>query len=212
MILNNSLGEFVHIKKVWKGGRRKPGPVEKDFGPPEQQYRRIIMAGGTPRAAAMSGVGRFARVTRWVDAGDETETEKGAAGLRAPELTTCPLDVLRTRGEISLEQHNAAINFAGVRKHVFGKASPGAIDLLAVIGAAGDIVEDPKEAKKREAAYRRACEMLLSRGTLVFKITEGIIIHHEWPKWISIPNSKHHERLHLMTGLDTLVSWASRWA
>lgn len=195
----------MHVTKlkIWKGGRRK-APEGKDHGTPEQQYRRILLAGGRPVPAEMDGKGSNIRVTRWKDADEDTKK-------LALERTSCPVDVLLLRRWLSQEEHTACVMFAGVRKLLFGKALPPAMDLTA---ATGRSAPDEWDIPKAEHAYRYACAKLRAKGGQVFKMIEDVIVHEQWPdgwrQWIALPRdkTKHWEALTMNAGVGALTDWA----
>jgi len=196
----------MHVKKVkiWKGGRRKVTEA-KDFGTPEQQYRRIVLAGGKPVPAEFDGKGSAMRVTRWKDADEETQKF-------ALERTSCPVDVLLLRGWLTQDEHTACVLFAGVRKLLFGKPTPPAIDLTRASGAS---TPDEISIPKAERAYRYACAKLMAAGGEVFKLVEELVVHEEWPEnwrhWIGMPRkqTRHWEALAMMRGMEALADWAA---
>jgi len=196
----------MHIKKpkVWKGGRPKMS-VAKDFGTPEQQYRRIILAGGKPVPAEMDGKGSAVRVTKWKDADEETKT-------LALEMTSRPLDVLFLRKWMTQDEHTACVMFAGIRKLLFGKAHPGAIDLTAVTGGGA---ADEADIPRAERAYRYACAKLNACGAEVFKLVEEVVVYEQfpsaWRQWVGMKRgqSKHWESLAMERGMQAMADWAA---
>ena len=81
------------------------------------------------------------------DSGTPELIMKRLQSSKDPTMSTCPIDVLLSRGDISQETHSAAVYFAGLRKRIFGKATPGAIDLLSTSHGRPDELEDTDEAK-----------------------------------------------------------------
>lgn len=196
----------MHVKKikVWKGGRRKVTEA-KDFGTPEQQYRRILLAGGKPVPAEFDGTGSSKRITRWKDADEETNK-------LALERTSCPIDILLLRGWLTQEEHTACVLFAGVRKLLFGKAAPPAMDLGMVTGRG---LPEEHDIPKAERAYRYACAKLAACGCEIFKMVEDVVVHEQWTdgwrQWVGLPRdrSKHWEALTLSKGMKALTKWAA---
>ena len=121
-----------------------------------------------------------------------------------PTMSTCPIDVLLSRGSISQEAHSAAVYFAGLRKRVFGKATPGAIDLLATSGGRPDELEDNDEA---ESKYRDACLAIKHYSRTCFDALENLVIHERWPRWMREPNAVTRDRDLALLGLAALLSW-----
>jgi len=196
----------MHVKKIkiWKGGRRKSVEA-KDYGTPEQQYRRILLAGGKPVPAEFDGKGSAMRVTRWKDADEETQK-------LALERTSCPIDVLLLRGWLTQDEHTACVLFAGVRKILFGKPTPPAIDLTrATGGGAPEEISVPKA----ERAYRYACAKLMSAGGEVFKLIENVVVHEQmpsnWRHWIRMPrkDTKDCQAIAMNKGMAALTAWAA---
>ena len=196
----------MHVKKikVWKGGRRKMSEA-KDYGTPEQQYRRIILAGGKPVPAEFDGTGSSRRVTRWKDADEDTQN-------LALERTSCPVDVMLLRGWLTQEEHSACVMFAGVRKLLFGKATPPAMDPTATTGRG---MPEDLDIPRADRAYRYACAKLMACGGEVFKMIEEVVVHEQWTSnwrhWIALPrgSSKHWEALTMSKGMEALANWAN---
>jgi hypothetical protein len=187
----------MHLKKIkiWKGGRRK-APEAKDYGTPEQQRRRILLAGGNPKPIEdVNGV-----VTRWVDASEDEKKHDTT-------LTTTPLDVLLVRGEITQDDHSACLYWLGLRKRVFGKATPEAVDLLATSGGRPDEMED-ESLGKAEAKYRSACRVLIRAGESVLTTMENILVHEQWPDWLHERRSAHWQARLTRQGIAALGRWA----
>lgn len=121
-------------------------------------------------------------------------------------MSTCPLDVMLTRGIIVPEAHAAVAYFLGLRKLMFGKAQPGAIDLLAVSGRSADLLDD-KEMAKVERKYRDACSSIQRFGGRTLSVFEDVMVHGRWPEWIAIPKSTHWERRLVLLGVSALLGW-----
>ena len=119
-------------------------------------------------------------------------------------MSTCPLDVMLSRGTISPEAHTAAAYFVALRKLVFGKAHPAAIDLTAI--SQGGMPEE-LDLDDAERKYRDACAWIKRFGGRTFIATEDILIHQRWPEWIAIPRSSHWERRLVLLGMSALLGW-----
>lgn len=121
-------------------------------------------------------------------------------------LSTNPLDVLKSRQIISEEAHGAASYFAALRKIVFGKAHPGAIDLTAISSAAMPNELDRADA---EIKYRDACNAMKSISRASLEAVENLVIHERWPDWLlnwtggTQPRGYHH----FSTGVAALLGW-----
>lgn len=124
-----------------------------------------------------------------------------------PTLSTTPLDVLKARNIISDEAHGAASYFAALRKIVFGKAHPGAIDLTA-ISALGNTPEEFDRADA-ETKYRDACGAIKAISRASLDAVENLVIHERWPEWLSARTRSKQPRdyLHFSTGLGALLGW-----
>lgn len=123
-----------------------------------------------------------------------------------PAMSTRPLDVLLSRDMISQEAHAAATYWLALRKIIFGKATPGAVDLLRTNGPVPEEADD-KKLREWEDAYRNACLALKRQGGRTFAVTEDILVHERWPEWIQIPRSTHWERRLLLLGIAALLGW-----
>lgn len=178
----------MHLSQV-KKGRPKLDRPRQDYGTPEAQLKRIAAVGGSPLAAAYLGDGT---VVRYVE----------TTG-RDPALATCPLDALLARGIITSEAHAAAGYFVTLRKMVFGKASPQAVDLLKTSGGPPNELDLPDG----ENRYREACTAIKRQGGETFKVTERVLVHEDWPGWIKIPRSTQWERRLLLLGIAALLGW-----
>lgn len=121
-------------------------------------------------------------------------------------LSTTPLDVCRSRGIISDEAYSAAICFAGLRKLVFGKAHPPAIDLTAV--SRGGLPDDRVSAED-EADYREAYAALKCRGLKALDAVENLVVHERWPDWLFRQRGAHTSALqkHFGLGVAALLGW-----
>lgn len=121
-----------------------------------------------------------------------------------PTLSTTPLDVLKARKIISDEAHTAASYWAALRKMVFGKAHPGAIDLTAVSGMPNEF--DRADAERK---YRDACAAMTAMSRACFDEVENLAVHEHWPSWLKTSNYGRHVSGHkrLSLGLSALLGW-----
>lgn len=135
----------------------------------------------------------------------ELIAKRMAASPNDTTLSTNPLDVLKARGVISDEAHGAASYFAALRKMVFGKAHPGAIDLTAISGA------NPDEFDRADAEtkYREACAAMKAMSRGCFDEVENLVIHEHWPSWMKANNYGRHVQGYkrLSLGLAALLHW-----
>ena len=121
-------------------------------------------------------------------------------------LSTTPMDVLKSRKLISDEAHSAGSYFAALRKIVFGKAHPGAIDLTAISSVGMPHELDRADA---ESKYRDACKAIKAINRASLDAVENLVIHERWPSWLSSravsrqPRDYHHFSL----GLAALLGW-----
>lgn len=121
-------------------------------------------------------------------------------------MSTCPLDVMLSKGLISPEAHGACSHFLAIRKMIFGRASPGAVDLLAVSGGRPDELNE-EDAAKIERKYRHACAAVKRFGEKTMAATEDVLVHQRWPEWIQFRNSSHWERRLVLLGVAALLGW-----
>lgn len=118
-------------------------------------------------------------------------------------LSTTPLDVLKARGIISDEAHGAACYFAALRKMVFGKAHPGAIDLTAISGMPNEFDRADAESK-----YREACTWMKQQSRASLDAVENLVIHERWPRWMTVNGSKSgRDYQHFSLGIASLLGW-----
>lgn len=120
-------------------------------------------------------------------------------------LTTNPLDALLARRMISDEAYSAAGYFAALRKLVFGKAIPPAIDLNATSGGE----PDEFDGGKAEGRYRDACAAMnrVSRGSR--DAVENLVVHERWPSWMFAVHRGGHtvDRRKFGEGMAALLGW-----
>jgi len=167
--------------------RRGRPPLNRpaiDLGTPELVHKRALMA-GPPR----------------VTTGSDGKNKKVEPDMT---MTTRPIDVLKENGTISEEAHQAAERFAALRKKIFGKASPGAIDIGAVSRGRPDEDDDTAEA---EAKYREACLAIKHYSRSVFDAVENLVIHDRWPRWMFELNADRADREKATLGLAALLAW-----
>jgi hypothetical protein len=118
-------------------------------------------------------------------------------------LSTCPLDALLARCMISEEAHAAGVYFRACRLRALGSPHPKALDLLQVQGAA---FTGPTSAA--ESNWREACELLRRRGAHILSAVESIVIHEQWPWWMSARKGKHPKDRRLFgIGMGELLAW-----
>lgn len=121
-------------------------------------------------------------------------------------LSTNPLDVLKSRKIISDEAHGAASYFAALRKIVFGKAHPGAIDLTAISS-----VGMPNELDRADAEikYRDACNAMKAMSRASLDAVENLVVHERWPSWLInwTRGTQSREYHHLSAGIAALLGW-----
>lgn len=99
-----------------------------------------------------------------------------------PTLATTPLDTLKARGMISDEAHSAATYFNALRKIVFGKAHPPAIDLTAVSRGG---LPDELDTADAERKYREACSAIKAQSRQAFDAIENLVVHERTPEWMT---------------------------
>lgn len=142
----------------------------------------------------------------------DTGTPELAARRRAvapndATLATAPLDVLKARGPeaISDEAYSAACYFAALRKLVFGKAHPRALDLTAV--SRGGVPEE-LDVAGAERKYRDACNYVRGQSRLAFEALENLVVHERWPAWMFAGRGKREpEQRHFEVGAAALLAW-----
>ena len=103
----------------------------------------------------------------------ELAARRLAISPRDASLATAPLDALKARGPEALsdEAYSAACYFAALRKLVFGKAHPRAVDLTAVSKGG---LPDELDAAGAERKYRDACNYVRGQSRLAFEALEKI--------------------------------------
>lgn len=134
----------------------------------------------------------------------ELIAKRMAASPADTTLSTTPLDVLKARQIISDEAHGAATYFAALRKMVFGKAHPGAIDLTAISGAS----PDEFDRADAEIKYRDACNAIKAMSRASLDAVENLVIHERWPSWLHNEAGKvgrDYQRFSL--GIAALLGW-----
>lgn len=137
----------------------------------------------------------------------ELQAKRLAASPHDATLSTTPLDVIKARGIISDEAHTAATYFAALRKIVFGKAHPGAIDLTAISGIAD--LPDEKRSAETERLYRDACSAMKHYSRAAFDAVENLVIHERWPAWLTARTKAQQPRDHarFTLGIAALLGW-----
>lgn len=105
-----------------------------------------------------------------------------------------PLGVMLARGWITLEQHNAGMDYARLHAFFYGKGRIGATSLETVLGGSGFAPppegEPDEEAKKREKRakdrYERMRRRLKSCGRRSLDAVEHVAVYWTsagWPEW-----------------------------
>lgn len=141
-----------------------------------------------------------------VDVGTpELIAKRLAASPDDPTLSTTPIDVVKSREIISEEAYGAVCYFAALRKMVFGKAHPGAIDLTAVSGS----TPDEFDTAEAETKYRDACLWMKAQSPYALNAVESLVVHEHWPAWLvsnqPIPNARDYHYFGL--GVAALLGW-----
>jgi hypothetical protein len=125
--------------------------------------------------------------------------------------STAPLDVLKARGLLSDEAHTAACYFAALRKLVFGKAHPQALDLTAV--STGGVPEE-LDVATAERKYRAACAAVRGHGPQALDALENLAVHERWPAWMFAGRGKRAaDQRYFEVGAAALLGWyrGRRW-
>jgi hypothetical protein len=120
-----------------------------------------------------------------------------------PTLSTTPLDVLKSRSIISDETHTAATYWAALRKMVFGKAHPSAIDLTAISGSS------PTEFDRADAEskYRDACFAMKAQSLASLDAVENLVVHERWPFWLTSGSTHGTDYMRFCVGISALLGW-----
>ena len=136
----------------------------------------------------------------------ELIAKRMAAAACDPTLSTTPLDILKARKIISDEAHSAATYWAALRKIVFGKAHPGAIDLTAISSAS---MPDEVDRAEAETKYRDACLAMKAQSRGCFDAVENLVVHEHPPAWLKTNNYGRHIAGYkrLSQGLAALLGW-----
>lgn len=121
-------------------------------------------------------------------------------------LSSCPLDAVKSRRIISDEAYASAVYFASIRKRVFGKAIPPAMDLTAVSGRPTEL--DEKQFKHHFTEYRDACNAMKAQGRSAFDAIENLVIHERWPRWLNkAQGMTDSTQKHFQLGAAALLGW-----
>jgi hypothetical protein len=133
----------------------------------------------------------------------ELIAKRMAAAPNDMTLSTTPLDVLKARSIISDEAHLAATYWAALRKMVFGKAHPGAIDLTAISGS------NPNEFDRADAEskYRDACAAMKAMSRASLDAVENLVIHERWPSWLVSKSTHGTDYMRFCVGVAALLGW-----
>jgi hypothetical protein len=122
-----------------------------------------------------------------------------------PIQATNPLDACLAKGIISDEAYNAACYFAAIRRNVFGKAIPPAIDLTAISIAS---VPTENSDASHEANYRDACAAMKGYSRKAFDAVENLVVHERWPSWLAYRNGPRvSEQAAFCLGMAALLGW-----
>lgn len=162
--------------RIRKGGRPKSPPKPKeDLGTNELRSKRMQIVGTKPN------------------------------DVRDMTLSTCPIDVLLARRMISEEAHQAAHFFAALRKIVFGKAHPGAVDILAITGGR----PEESDSARAEFLYREACTAMKLASRQAFDAVENLVVHERYPEWMGSGKRgpRISSRRHFGLGMAALLAW-----
>ncbi len=130
-----------------------------------------------------------------------------AISPRDASLATAPLDALKARGAeaISDEAYSAACYFAALRKLVFGKAHPQALDLTAA-GRGG--MPEEMDTAGAERKYRDACNYVRGQSRLAFEALENLVVHEQWPQWMFAGRGKRDPaQRNFEVGAAALLAW-----
>ena len=119
-----------------------------------------------------------------------------------PTMSSTPLDVLKVRHIISDEAHTAAGYFAALRKMVFGKAHPSAIDLTAVSGMPSE--HDHADAERK---YRDACFAMKAMSSNSLHAVENLVVHERWPGWLLGESMHGTDYMRFCVGISALLGW-----
>jgi len=132
-----------------KGGRPRIERTGPDRGTPEQQLRRALLAG------------------------------PGTANQPPdPVMTSTPLDILKTRGLISLDQHSAGLDYATLYAKFTGRYRDAGLEPE----GQGEPSEDAEAEVERK--YRACAIALLSLGRRVKDATDNLVIYRRMPAWL----------------------------
>lgn len=121
--------------------------------------------------------------------------------------STTPLDVAHARGLISDEAHSAAVYFNALRKIVFGKAHPPAIDLTAISSVGS--TPDELDRADAESKYREACAAMKCQSRQALDAVENVVVHERWQDWM-FPKAGRHDAVgqrHFGLGIAALLGW-----
>jgi hypothetical protein len=119
--------------------------------------------------------------------------------------STSPLDALRAKGLLSDEAYTAACYFGALRKLVFGRAHPRAMDLTAVSRGGVPVELDVATAERK---YRDACAAVHGHGRPALDALENVVVHERWPVWMFSGRGKRApEQRHFEVGAAALLGW-----
>lgn len=129
--------------------------------------------------------------------------KRAAMSPADPTRATCPIDVLHSRQWISDEAYDVACYFRDLRHAVFGKAHPGAVDLLKTSGGR----PDEYDGAQAESRYRAACRAVNGYGRQCLDALENVVVYERFPAWLCKGHGNDHARLKFTTALGALLAW-----
>ena len=121
-------------------------------------------------------------------------------------MTSCPLDILRTRDVITADQHAAGIRFGRLHRLFYGATEAKAAVLAERIAGDGQ-AHDPADEVwlSRQRDRLRECEQAMrriSRRTLDDVV--NVVAYHRMPSWVFRPDDGKAVGV-LRDGLDALA-------
>ena len=138
-----------------------------------------------------------------VDLGtSEAITKRLALVPNAPALSTCPIDVLLAREDISREAHSAAMHWAELRRLIFGLAHPRAVNLNRI----GGVVES-METGEINAQYMAGADAMRAASPQSLIAVESLVVHEKVPEWMRTGETNTLDRRMFSRGLAALVGW-----
>lgn len=149
-------------RRLNKGGRPRIERTGPDRGTPEIQLRRLLLAGPKPKDAK--------------------------APEPDPNMTSTPLDILRTRNLITLDEHRAGLDYATLYAKFTGRYKEAGIET--------EGQGEPSEAAVAdvEAKYRACATALLSHGRRVKDATDNLAVYKRFPQWLGVASQNASRR------------------